>query len=233
MCFQISQLVFDLYVDITSFRDLSLKKKNKFQKRNKRTVHLFSYEVLSAGKSILSTMGNDNSKQKQDTTYEINEQSVDKVYYTINAPRTVRGNSNYTFVLTTHGAKGELEAPVEIRASIEDENNENGYKAQTNIRIAPNATEMVLIALGDLSPKTNYKLVLNGREGLNLKYELSLNLRIKVNAIFIETDKMVYKPNDCIKFQILVLDSNLKVAPSNQNKLSVFVSVSIDSNSLT
>ena len=53
-----------------------------------------------------------------------------------------------------------------------------------------------------------------------------LDLQTQMHTIFIQTDKAIYKPNDCIKYRVLVLNAELKAAPINNNELSIEIVVS-------
>lgn len=48
----------------------------------------------------------------------------------------------------------------------------------------------------------------------------------RTHVILIQTDKWVYKPNDCIKFRVFVLDKKLKPAQFDQNELTICLTVS-------
>ncbi|XP_031622614.1 CD109 antigen-like, partial [Contarinia nasturtii] len=149
------------------------------------------------------------------------ERCAEKFFYTIIAPKKIRGNSNYTFNLSIHDAKCEFDEPVVVRVSIEDENDENGYKIHRDVTMQPNTTEFVSIPIGDLSPEADYKLVVKGITGVTLEREVELDLQTQTHTILIQTDKAIYKPNDCIKFRVLVLNSELKAATIDQNELII------------
>lgn len=147
-------------------------------------------------------------------------------HYTINAPKSFRGNSNYTLNLTIHDAKEPITEPILVRISIEDEDNDDGFEIHQDVTMKPNVTEVVSIPVGELSLDCNYKLVVKGISGVTLEKEASLDLQTQTHTILIQTDKAIYKPNDCIKYRVLVLDSDLKAAPINQNELSISFAVS-------
>lgn len=152
--------------------------------------------------------------------------SQQKFYYTINAPKKIRSNSNYTLNLTIHDTEESITEPIVVRVSIEDEDKDDGVKIQQDVTMKPNATEVASIPVGDLPIDCNYKLVVQGISGVVLKNEADLDLQIQTHTILIQTDKAIYKPNDCIKYRVLVLDSELKAAPIDQNELSISVAVS-------
>lgn len=77
--------------------------------------------------------------------------------------------------------------------------------------------------IGKLDPG-NYKLVAEGLSGLQFTNETSINLQAKLQSVFIQTDKAMYKPGDKLKFRVLVLDSDL--VPATINRMNVFITVS-------
>lgn len=153
-------------------------------------------------------------------------QTLQLFYYTIVAPKNVRPNSDFTFNFTIHDAKCEFTEAVVVRVSIEDDKDEAGTKIQQDFTMKPNVTEVVSIPVGDVPIDRDYKLVVKGISGITIEREVSLGLQMQTHAILIQTDKAIYKPSDCIKFRILVLDSELRAAAVNNNELSIDFTVS-------
>lgn len=158
---------------------------------------------------------------------ELVELISEKFYYTIVAPKGIRSNTNYTLNLTIHDAKCDLDEPVVVRVSIEDEEHEDGINIHQDVTMRPNVTEVVSIPVGNLSLESDYKLVVKGISGITLEREASLDLQTQTHTILIQTDKAIYKPNDCVKFRVLVLDCQLKAAPIEQNELVIAFNVRI------
>lgn len=158
---------------------------------------------------------------------EINPEIKDeKFYYTIVAPKSFRSNSDFTLNLTVHDAKCDLDEAIVVRVSIEDEDNVNGFKIHQDVTMKLNETEIVTISIGDISIDHNYKLIVKGISGVILEREASLDLQTQTHTILIQTDKAIYKPNDCIKYRVLVLDCELKAAAINNSELSICFTVS-------
>lgn len=157
---------------------------------------------------------------------ELINEAQERFYYTIIAPKSFRGNSNYTLNVTIHDAKEPINEPIVVRISIEDEDNDDGFEIHQDVTMTPNVTEVVSIPIGELSLDVNYKLVVKGISGVTLENEASLDLQTQTHTILIQTDKAIYKPNDCIKYRILVLDAELKAAPITQNELIITFTVS-------
>lgn len=157
---------------------------------------------------------------------EMNPPTEEKFYYTILAPKSFRPNSDFSFNLTIHDANCEFDEPIVVRVSIQDEDNDDGFEIHQDVTMKPNATELIKIPVGDISIKTNYKLVVKGISGVTLEREASLDLQTQTHSILIQTDKAIYKPKDCVRFRVLVLNSELKAATINNNELNIQIAVS-------
>lgn len=149
----------------------------------------------------------------------------EKFNYTIISPRNIRANEDYKFNLTIHDGKNFTEA-VLVRASIVDDSNK--VIVHRNIAMNPNVTELVSMPVGDLSIERGYKFVVKGVSGTNMEHEAGLYLQTEHNMIFIQTDKAIYKPNDGVRFRVLVLDLDLKAAvvENKELKIDIFVGFS-------
>lgn len=155
---------------------------------------------------------------------------VKKSNYTIIASKILRPNAEYTLGLTIYDEKCEIDEPIVVRVSIKDHASEDKcdrFNINRDVTLKPNVTEMVSIFVGDLSVDRKYALIAKGISGTNLYGQASLDVQTHKYSILIQTDKAIYKPNDCVKFRVLVLDSELKAAPIDQNELSIAFNVSI------
>lgn len=152
--------------------------------------------------------------------------AAEKFYYTIVAPKSVRQNSDFTFNLTVHDATCEFIDETVVRISIEDEDDYSGFKVHRDITMKPSETEVITIPIGDISLERNYKLAVQSVSGIPIKHEASLELLTQIHAIFIQTDKALYKPKDSIKYRVLVLDDELKAASIDEKKMSICLIVS-------
>lgn len=174
--------------------------------------------ALSFGKKLFGSI----SGGKESTE----SKPAEKFYYTIQAPKSFRPNSDFIFNLTIHDANCEFEEPVIVQATIQDEKNKDGFKVCQDVTMKPNITETVTFPIGDVSLDGSYKFTVKGISGVKMDHSADLDIQTQTHAIFIQTDKAIYKPNDCIKYRVLVLDTNLKAAPINNNELSVHITVS-------
>lgn len=157
--------------------------------------------------------------------------NTENFFYSIVAPKTIQGNTDYTISLTIHD--GDIKEPVVFRISIEDEDNgENGLKIFRDVTLTANTTEFVTIPIGDLSLDSKYKLTVKGISGIALEKICSLESQTRSNLILIQTDKAIYKPNDCIKFRIIVLDEELKATQIEKKELNISINVSQSINQL-
>lgn len=91
----------------------------------------------------------------------------------------------------------------------------------------PNHTEVIALGVGNISIDRNYKLVVKGILGVVIEREASLDLQTQTHSILIQSDKAIYKPNDCVKFRIFVLDSELRAAKTNDDELSISFTVRV------
>lgn len=192
---------------------------------------IHTFEAIAVGNKSTGKMEVTESIEKDVVDFiekEANpeEDSAEKFYYTILAPKGIRPNSDFTLNLTIHDAKCDFDEAIVVRISIEDEDDETGFKMHRDVTMKPNETEIVTISVGDLSLEHNYKLVVKGISGITLEREASLDLQTQTHTILIQTDKAIYKPNDCIKYRVLVLDCELKAAAINNSELSICFTVS-------
>lgn len=150
-----------------------------------------------------------------------------KFNYTILAPKNFRANSDFTLNLTIHDAAPKFDDAILVRISIQDVDNEAGFKLHRHVAMNPNVTEVVSIPVGDVPRNRNYRLMVNGVLGIDMEHEEELHLQTQNHIISIRTDKGIYKPNDCVKFRVLVLDWELKAAPMDDNGLKIDITVSV------
>lgn len=159
-----------------------------------------------------------------------NEQELktERFYYTIVAPKSFRANTIFTANVTIHDAKCEFDEPVVVRVSVEDEENdgENTFNAFRDVVMKTNVTETISIPIGDVSFERNYKFVVKGISGITIEQEACIDLQTQHHSILIQTDKAIYKANDCIKFRVFVLDSELRAANINDGDLNIRFTVS-------
>lgn len=96
------------------------------------------------------------------------------------------------------------------------------------LTISGNRTEDLVLHFNDFKVNDNYKLEIEGVDGIIFKNESWLNVESKNVSIFIQTDKGIYKPGENIKFRILVLDFELKPVLLRKSALEVYVTVRIE-----
>lgn len=157
---------------------------------------------------------------------DVKELAKELNYYTIVAPKIFRSNSDYELNLTLHNSENQINEPVIVSVAIEDDQDENLYRIQRDVTLKMNVTQSIRIPIRNIDADRQYKLVVNGVSGLKIAREASLNLQTKIHSVMIQTDKAIYKPNDCVKFRVLVLDKDLRSAPINNGELSIQVIVS-------
>ncbi|XP_055376031.1 CD109 antigen isoform X9 [Condylostylus longicornis] len=151
--------------------------------------------------------------------------------YTVVAPGTIRANSDYHVSVSIHQAK----QPAEVKVGVEGEK----YKDHKTVMVDPMSTEIVKFKIPDIEDGT-YKLTVEGEIG-DKKFSNSteLNFAKKYYSVFIQTDKATYKPEDLVRFRVLVLDSNTRpfdkkfnginiiITDSAQNRIKQFLNVDL------
>ncbi|XP_037047883.1 CD109 antigen-like [Bradysia coprophila] len=141
--------------------------------------------------------------------------SYDEGHYTIVAPRYIRANSEYHVSASVHDA---IE-PRTIRLTVK---NDRGFRDSKEVTVPPYTTKMVQFSTGDLQ-HGNYSFVAEGVSGIKFTNESRIYFKEKVENVFIQTDKAMYKPGDKVNFRVLVLDLNLKPSVIRGDML-VFIS---------
>lgn len=113
--------------------------------------------------------------------------------------------------------------PVSARVAIRSRDVK--YRNVENVEIAPNSTKIVQMRIGDLNTYARYKLFVEGVDGLVFAHNRSLGIETKNVSIFVQTDKGMYKPDEEIRFRVLVLDFELKPVELNRNESTFLIYV--------
>lgn len=110
--------------------------------------------------------------------------------------------------MTLHGS---VES-TKIRLSVlpTDEKDITNYKYEKEITVNSSQTELITLRIDDLDVTKGYKFVAVGLTGIDFKKESNLKIESKSLSIFIQTDKSIYKPEESIKFRVIVVDSELR-----------------------
>lgn len=95
------------------------------------------------------------------------------------------------------------------------------YVNSKEVTIDPDSTELVQFKIDTIQSGT-YKLISEGVDGIKFKNEKEIKFSAKVISVFIQTDKGMYKPEDIIRFRVVVLDANLKPVDL-KNNLDIFL----------
>lgn len=137
------------------------------------------------------------------------------------ASENIRPNSNYTVSVSVH----DRFEPTTLKLSIEDDDE---TIAEDEITFMASGTEILQLAIDDISVNNNIRFVVNGTAGLIFDEESILNVESKNCSIFIQTDKSIYKPSETIHIRVLVLDFDLKpyqLDDSEYLKVSITVNI--------
>lgn len=165
-------------------------------------------------------------KELQDYVKKLeNPEILDKNFYTIVAPQSLRPDTDYKLTLTLHDSEDKLSVPCVAKISIRNEDDASKYNIDKEVTLDVNTTKELVIPIGDIPVNCNYKLVAEGLSGIMFKHEASLNIESKNYSIMIQTDKAMYKANDVVRFRVLVLNTKLCPAQLTKDTLNVYVTV--------
>ncbi|XP_037809421.1 CD109 antigen-like [Lucilia sericata] len=153
-----------------------------------------------------------------------------KTYYSINAPGVIKSNRKYSVFAALHEANG----PCSLRIIIEGPS----YNEYKDIDLQPFESKLI-----HFFPKKllhgNYKLIAEGLSGLIFKNESRLNAYPDYGPkIYIQTDKAIYKPQDLVKFRIVILDEHTRplnteepidvdILDKDANRVKLFKNISL------
>lgn len=142
-------------------------------------------------------------------------------YYTIVAPKKLRANTPFLLNVTAYDADQPLTDSISARFSIEDEENTFGHPMFCDVNMKLNTTETISIPIGNIPSNRIYKLVVRGA----MDHMAYLDLQTQSHVMLIQTDKAIYKPGDCVKFRVLVLNDNLKAAAIDPKEINITITV--------
>uniref|UniRef100_A0A182PLQ3 CD109 antigen n=1 Tax=Anopheles epiroticus TaxID=199890 RepID=A0A182PLQ3_9DIPT len=136
-------------------------------------------------------------------------------HYSVVGARILRPNSVYRCVVSTFDVK----SPIAFRISIVAKE-----KPLATEEITLNGNESRLISFTiDSIPEDEYELVAEGLSGLVFKRKVRLDFDNKFCTVLIQTDKSVYKPEDTVRYRVLVLDRCMKPLPAGDSGLMVYI----------
>ncbi|KRT84591.1 hypothetical protein AMK59_1112, partial [Oryctes borbonicus] len=127
-------------------------------------------------------------------------------YYKVVAPNTIRPNSEFHVAVSTQFTAQNTIASISIVDASSAGKNLSIYD---RLVVQPYATNVAKLEIGDLQPG-NYKLSVRGEGGIDFQSQTNLMYARRSYAVFIQTDKSVYKPGNTILFRAIILNTNLK-----------------------
>lgn len=140
--------------------------------------------------------------------------------YTIISSNKIRQNSDYRVSISTH----KQSEPVKFRLQIKCKETKQKYLKE--VVVPANATKISSFQLGELNPVYSYKLYAESLNGPKIAHNESLQVDQKHLSVFIQTDKGIYKPEEKVRFRVIVLDNNLlPVRPDPDAQLNVYIKV--------
>lgn len=161
-----------------------------------------------------------------DNSRDEKECKLDRNFFTITAPANFRPNTDYVVTLTLHESDVPLTEPCVVKVSVQDEQDGNRYNVGKEIQLAVNVTQLLTIPIGDIALDRNYKLVADSVSAIKFHNESALKIQSKNVSIMVQTDRAIYKPGDCVRFRVLVLDLKLCPARIGNNELNIMITVS-------
>lgn len=100
---------------------------------------------------------------------------------------------------------------------------ESKYRNFQEINILPNTTQTVTLRLNELNKYARHRLFVEALSGLKCVHNASLGVETKNVSIFIQTDKAIYKPDETIRFRVLVLDAKLRPVQLDEKSTSFLI----------
>lgn len=89
-------------------------------------------------------------------------------------------------------------------------------------------TKIATFQLGELNATATYRFKAEALNGMKFSHNQTLVVDKKVLSIFIQTDKGIYKPEEKIRFRVIVLDNNLlPVKLESSSPLNIYMKVFI------
>lgn len=142
--------------------------------------------------------------------------------YTILAPAHFRPISEYHVSISVHGITEHVD--VQISLSGPDKVSGNFNSASKSLIVNPGETRILNFEIGEWGPG-NYKLIVDGKGGLNFHNETKIKYEAKSYSVFIQTDKAIYKPGQLVQFRAVVVNPSL--VPAVTGAIDIFIHVSL------
>ncbi|XP_037809412.1 CD109 antigen-like [Lucilia sericata] len=155
---------------------------------------------------------------------------VSESYYSINAPGVIKSNRKYSVVVSLH----EASEPCSIRVGLEG----TSFNEFKDVSLQPFESKVLDFLPKKLS-KVVYKLKAEGLTGLIFKNESFVHVQSDYGLkIYIQTDKAVYKPQDVVKFRVVILDEHtrplnieepvkVEILDNDDNRVKLFEDISL------
>ncbi|KAM7352029.1 thioester-containing protein 1 allele S3-like isoform 2-T2 [Cochliomyia hominivorax] len=123
-------------------------------------------------------------------------------YYSINAPGIIKSNRKYSVFVAVHEAND----PCTLRVGIEGPN----FNEFKNISLKPFESQLIEFFPNKLITG-DYVLKTEGLSGLDIKNSSRIYAHGYYGPkIYIQTDKAIYKPQDVVRFRIVILDEHTR-----------------------
>ncbi|ESO03844.1 hypothetical protein HELRODRAFT_191784 [Helobdella robusta] len=125
--------------------------------------------------------------------------------YTIVAPKMIKPGIKYLFSLMTKGGKDvEFVLEASIRAGSGPILVNGTFNLKTNV------AKVLTLQIPNVLPDSSYTFFVSASQGVNFSNSSQLAVNRKVHSIFIQTDKVLYKPGQKILFRVIAINPDLK-----------------------
>ncbi|ESN94945.1 hypothetical protein HELRODRAFT_180052 [Helobdella robusta] len=125
--------------------------------------------------------------------------------YTIVSSKMMKPGSNYQFSLTT---TNEMTFEFLLEASIKK--SDGSALVQNKFTLQTNVAKLLNLEIPAIVPEDTYTFSVSASGGITFVNSSQLSVNRKVHSIFIQTDKVLYKPGQTILFRVISITPDLK-----------------------
>ncbi|ESN94943.1 hypothetical protein HELRODRAFT_180050 [Helobdella robusta] len=131
--------------------------------------------------------------------------------YSIVGPKMLRPGSAYQFVVTTYGEKNiSFVLHAAIQRNSEPFIVEKSFQLTTGWFSSLSSELRYLGQIPNVVPDGRYSFFVKASEGANFSHSHVVTINRKVHSIFIQTDKVLYKPGQEVLFRVIAITPDLK-----------------------
>ncbi|CAH1734421.1 unnamed protein product [Chironomus riparius] len=136
-------------------------------------------------------------------------------YFVLVAGNVLPSIGNFRVAVYSYGyEKKKDEIEIVIKSTEED------FEMKERVTLSGTKVQNVDFKINN-PPEGEYNLKVSSLSGEYFDQTRCLHMNLKKYAVFVQTDKSVYKPSDNIKFRVMVLDAETR--PYNFDKIDIYV----------